>query len=161
MTLQKAVDICRETGLSGCELVEFAQQLVNQNMKYSLTNSFDTPEKAFEKGLGYCWHRSSALNKILIQLGFDSHLVYASRNCFPEAELMGTVVKDLISGHVWCRVAIDGVEKDVCPGSPNNKPGTVHFIPMSKVLRWNKGIECLSYFGSALVNYRRKKKYGK
>jgi hypothetical protein len=68
MTIMDAIRQCKDAGLQGWELVEFAQKLVNSNMKYSYFNSFDMPERAFEKGLGYCWHQSGALNIILKKL---------------------------------------------------------------------------------------------
>lgn len=161
MTIENAVEICRATGLTGWELVEFAQSLVHQNMEYSITNSLDSPQQAFERGQGYCYHQASTLNMVLLDLGFHSRLVHAFRNLFPKAEFSGAVVRDFVSGHVWCRVTIDGVEKDVCPGSANNKPGVVHFKPLSKVLEWNKRIEFATYYGAALVNAHRKNKYEK
>jgi hypothetical protein len=159
MTLEKAVEVCRGTGLAGWGLVAFAQHLVNQNMQYSIANSLDIPQVAFEKGQGYCWHQASALNVILLRLGFNSRLVHSYRNLFPEVELAGVIVKDFVSGHVWCRVTMDGVEKDVCPGSANNKPGLLNFKPLGEVHEWSKCMEFLTYYGSALVNFWRRKKY--
>lgn len=161
MNLKSAIETCYDTGLSGWKLVEFAQHLVNRNMKYSVENSLDSPQAAFEKGQGYCWHQASVLNAILRELGFDSRLVHALKNLFPEVELAGAIVNNFVSGHVWCRVTIDGLEKDVCPGNKNNMPGIIDFKPLSKVLEWSRGIEFLTYFGSALVNFHRGKKYGK
>jgi hypothetical protein len=43
MNLHSAVETCRDTGLTGWELVAFAQRLVNRNMKYSVENSLDAP----------------------------------------------------------------------------------------------------------------------
>ncbi len=160
MNLATATQICRDSGLSGWELVAFAQRLVNKQMKYSVENSLDSPEAAFEKGQGYCWHQASALNLILLELGFDSRRVHAFRNLFPEVEMTGLTVHNFISGHVWCRVKIDGAEKDVCPGSKDNVPGIIPFTPLGKVYNWNRGIEVLTYYGSALVNAHRGKKYG-
>lgn len=157
MNLKSAVQICQNTGLTGWELVEYAQHLVNRSMKYSVENSFDTPQAAFEKGKGYCWHQASALNIILGDLGFDSRLVHAFKNLFPETEFMGVCVNGFVSGHVWCRVTINGMEKDVCPGNKDNVPGIIHFEPLSKVLEWSKGIELLTYYGAALFNFYRKK----
>jgi len=128
-------------------------------MKYSITNSFDTPQEAFEKGRGYCWHQAKVLNKILIELGFNSRLVHAYKNLFPEVELENTIVKDFVTGHVWCRVTIDRVEKDVCPGNEKNTPGVTNFKPIGKVYEWNSRIDLLTYYGAALVNYFRGKKY--
>lgn len=60
MTIDEAVRQCRETELIGWALVAYAQKLVSANMTYSYSNSYDRPEVAFEKGLGYCWQRGRA-----------------------------------------------------------------------------------------------------
>jgi hypothetical protein len=161
MDIKTAVKICRDTGFCGWELVEFAQLLVSRNMEYSVENSLDLPQAAFEKGQGYCWQQASVLNIILRELGFDSRLVHAFKNLFPVAELAGIVVNDFISGHVWCRVNIDSEEKDVCPGNKENKPGIIHFKPLGRVLEWSRIMDFLTYCGGALFNIHRKNKYGK
>ena len=159
MTIENAIQICKDTGLNDWELVAFAQSLVNQNIKYSITNSFDTPEEAFEKGKGYCWHQAKVLNKILIDLGFSSRLVHAYKNYFPEVEFEGIVLKDFVTGHLWCRVTIGTEEKDVCPGNIKNKPGITQFKSLGKVHEWNSRMDLLTYYGAALVNFMRGKKY--
>ena len=68
-------------------------------------------------------------------------------------------MKNLISGHVWCRVTIDGVEKDVCPGSKDGLPGVIPFRPLGRVRGWNPLIDFFSFYGSALVNARRRRRY--
>jgi hypothetical protein len=161
MTIEHAAEECRRSALTGWELVEYAQQLVHREMKYSFSNSFDLPEKAFEKGMGYCWQQASALNLILKSLGFTSWRVQAYQNRIPESEFEGVVRREHVSGHVWCKVEIDGETRDVCPGNGANKPGVVHFTPLTKVKKWNPGIAVLSYFGSAMVNARRLKKIEK
>ena len=133
MTIEEAAQQCRGTGLSSWELVACAQALVNRQMTYSYTNSYDSPEAAFEKGQGYCWHQASALNGILTRLGIQSRLVHAVRNEIPETVLEGVTLKPFVSGHVWCRVTVDDEEKDVCPGRPGNSPGVIHFKPISPV----------------------------
>lgn len=161
MTLTEAADECRQSELTGWELVAFAQRLVNRRMRYSVENSLDRPAAAFAKGQGYCWHQAGALNEILLSLGFDSRLVHAFRNRFPETVLMGVPVYNFVSGHVWCRVRLNGGEKDVCPGHADNVPGQTHFTPLSRVREWNRGMEFLTYYGAALFNLHRKRKYGK
>jgi len=161
MTYTLAAQICQETGKTGWALVAEAQRLIGKTIRYSVENSLDTPEEALAKGMGYCWHQSSALNAVLKELGFNSRMVRAFRNHFPEVELAGAKVTDFISGHVWCRVELDGEEKDVCPGHKRNSPGVTHFTPMTKVREWNRGIEFLTYYGAALVNAQRKRKYSK
>ena len=138
-------------------MVEYAQKYVHKNMLYSYDNSFDMPYKAFKKGRGYCWQQAKVLQKILQSLNFNSNLVYAVKNQIPEKQFENVKVVAHFSGHVWCRVEIDKIEKDVCPGNINNKPGIVHFIPLSEVKKWNNFISFWSYWGSAYVNKKRLK----
>jgi hypothetical protein len=128
-------------------------------MAYSYSNSYDSPEEAFEKGYGYCWHQASALSAILSRLGVKHRLVHAFRNRIPETVREGVTIKPFVSGHMWCRVTTDGEEKDVCPGHPDNRPGAVHFEPLSPVRDWGPVIAWFAYHGSAAVNERRLKKF--
>jgi len=157
MTIKEAIKNCKDSNLSGWELVEYAQHLIHGNMAYSYNNSYDMPAKAFKKGRGYCWQQSKVLQKVLCALGFDCYLIYATRNAIPETQFEGIKVKAHTSGHVWCRVNINGIEKDVCPGNINNKPGKTHFNPLSKTRKWNWFISFWSYWGSSYVNYIRLK----
>ncbi len=161
MTINEAVKQCEETGLNDWALVAYAQKLVAANMKYSYSNSLDMPAEAFEKGRGYCWHQASALNMILTALGFHSRLVQAMRNQFQGKVFEGVTLPPFVSGHVWCRVTIDGEEKDVCPGRIENSPGVLHFTPLSEVKEWGRVIAWFSYWGSALVNKIRLRKINK
>lgn len=161
MTIDEAALQCRGTGLTGWELVACAQALVSSRMTYSYTNSYDTPEQAFQKGRGYCWHQASALNGILAKLGIQSRLVHAVHNEIPETVLEGVTIPPFVSGHLWCRVTVDGEEKDVCPGRATNSPGVIHFKPISPVREWGPVIEWFTYHGSAGVNKQRKKKFDK
>jgi len=161
MTINEAIKICKKSNLSGWDLVEYAQCLVHKNMTYSYGNSFDMPFKAFEKGKGYCWQQAKSLQDILRKLGFRCYPVYATKNQIPETQFEGITVKSRISGHVWCRVSINGIEKDVCPGNVNNKPGKIHFVPLSKIKEWNWFIGFWAYLGSAYVNHKRQKEIDK
>ncbi|MDR0288065.1 MAG: hypothetical protein LBI03_10245 [Clostridiales bacterium] len=157
MTISEAIKKCIDSNLIDWELVAYTQRLVNKNMAYSYDNSFDMPVKAFEKGKGYCWQQAKALQKILLTLGFKCYAIYAIRNLFPETQFEGVQIPALTSGHVWCRVKINGEEKDVCPGNIHNKPGEIHFMPLSKINKWNVFISCWAYWGSAYVNHKRLK----
>lgn len=159
MTIEDAIKQCKGSGLKGWDLVAYAQKLISINMKYSYSNSFSMPQKAFEMGMGYCWQQAGALNIILNKLGFESRLVYAVKNFIPEKIFNGVLIKEHYSGHVWCRVRIDGIEKDVCPGNLDNKPGTIHFRSISKIKEWNSWISFWSYLGSAIVNLKRFKEF--
>jgi|GEM_PF-914822 len=159
MKINDAIDKCQHTNLSGWALVEYAQGIVSSHMTYSYSNSLDSPEKAFEKGRGYCWQQASALNMILDALGIQSRLVHAFRNLVPPKEFEGVSIPEYVSGHVWCRVTIDGVEMDVCPGHKDNRPGILNnFKPLSPVKEWGPVIAFFSYWGSAMVNAQRLRK---
>jgi hypothetical protein len=155
MTIKEAIKICENANLLDWELVEYAQCLVHNNMAYSYDNSFDLPFNAFKKGKGYCWQQARSLQKILCLLGFNCWLVYAVKTRIPESIFKGIRIKAHTSGHVWCRVNINDIEKDVCPGNIKNKPDKVHFTPLSKILKYNWFISIGCYFGSAYINYKR------
>ncbi len=157
MTIDEAALQCRSASLTGWDLVAFAQSLVNRQMTYSYSNSFDMPRAAFEKGRGYCWHQAGALQLIFIRLRITSRMVHAVKNEFPKMVREGVALAPHLSGHVWCRVTMNGSEKDVCPGHPDNRPGVIHFKPVSSVRNWNPVIAFFSYLGSAMVNARRLK----
>lgn len=110
------------------------------------------------RGKGYCWHQAGALNLILKGLGFDSRLVYAVRARFPDVVREGKLISIGISGHTWCRVSVDGIEKDLCPGYPNNRPGVIHFEPLSPVRDYSGIIVFFGYLGSAWINWKRGRK---
>jgi hypothetical protein len=86
---------------------------------------------------------------------------YATKNQFPATKYKNIIVKAHVSGHVWCRVTIENITKDVCPGDANNKPGIIHFTPISDVKKWNWFISFWAYWGSAYVNYMRLKELRK
>lgn len=159
MTITEAIGQCKSTGFSGWELVEHAQKLVAGQMTYSYFNSFDMPETAFEKGMGYCWQQAGALNAILAGLGIESRLVHALRNRFPDVVRDGVTIHIGVSGHVWCRVRVGQEEKAVCPGSTTNHPGVFHFETLSKVKEFRGPIWILSYLGSAAINHRRGRRF--
>ena len=101
MTDLSVAQACRETGLTGWALVAEAQRVIGKSIRYSVENSLDTPEQALVCGKGYCWHQSSALNAVLEELGFESRMVHAFKNHFPEVELAGATGRDFVSGQVW------------------------------------------------------------
>jgi len=155
MTINDAIATCRASGLTGWGLASHAQALVCGQMFYSYDNSFDSPRRAFSRGKGYCWQQSGVLNLILRGLGIKSRLIYATRARFPDVVRQGKLVHIGESGHVWCRVTIDGVEKDLCPGNLANRPGVIHFEPLSPVLDYSGAIVLFGYLGSIWTNWRR------
>lgn len=154
-TIDDAVAYLRTTGKTGWELVAAAQQLVNAKMAYSRRNGWDTPARAFRRGMGYCQQQAMALLIILRQLGIDARPVQALRCQFPPKQIHGYADPGRISGHMWLVVTINGVEKDVCPGHPENAPGKVHFTLLSRRTAYDPLLQMLGHIGSMIVNAQR------
>ncbi len=154
-TVADAVAAGRASGLTGLELVAFAQRLTARKMRYSRRNPWDSWERCFDRGQGYCVQKGMALKLILDRLGVASVPVQAARCAFPADVVHGVREPARVSGHLWLRVRVDGTDWDVCPGSFSNRPGRVHFKVLSRVHRvpaWT--IPVLHVF-SAAENVRR------
>ena len=127
VNINDAVRACRRSGLRGWELVTFAQQLTARKFAtYSTLNLWDPPGRAFIYGTGYCTQYNLALKRILDRLGFETTAVFALRARVFDNEAW-------TMGHTWLRVTLDGDTRDVCAGREDNKPGKVHFMPLSTV----------------------------
>src|SRR6266702_1426582 len=133
-TIDDAVESCRRTHLQGWDLVAFAQNLAAQKITYSRLNTWDTPSRAFESGMGDCEQQALALKKIYDRLGIETRPVFALRCQFPAKVVDGMPSPGGIGGHAWLRVRIGDEELDVCPGSVKNKPGVTQFKVLSRVL---------------------------
>jgi hypothetical protein len=154
-SIDDAVEACRRTHLQGWDLVAFAQNLVARKFTYSRLNTWDTPSRAFERGMGYCEQQALALKKIYNRLGIKSRAVFAFRCKFPGKEVDGMPSPGGVSGHAWLRVRIGDEECDVCPGSVKNAPGVTHFEIRSKVRTWQPWMRPLTHLGSSIENIRR------
>lgn len=154
-TIDDAVRQLRNSGKTGWDLVAAAQALVNAKMEYSRRNGWDTPARAFRRGMGYCQQQATALLLILRQLGINARPVQALRCQFPPQPMHEYEDRGGISGHMWLVVTIDGVEKDVCPGHPENEPGRVHFTVLSHKTAYGPVTQWLGHIGSMLVNVQR------
>ncbi len=154
-TIEDAVEACRRTHLQGWDLVAYAQHLVARKFTYSCLNTWDTPSRAFERGMGYCEQQALALKHIYDQLGIESRGVLAFRCAFPPAVIDGMPWPGGFSAHAWLRVRIADKELDVCPGSVNNKPGVTHFEILSKVRTWHFWLRPVTHLESALENIGR------
>jgi hypothetical protein len=154
-TIDDAVEACRQTRLQGWELVAYAQNLAAKKFTYSRLNTWDTPSRAFERGMGYCEQQTLALKKIYDKLGIETRPVFAMRCNFPPKVVDGVYWPGGISGHAWLRVRIGNEERDVCSGSVNNKPGVTHFEVHSRVLNWYPWLRPFTHVGSSLENIRR------
>jgi hypothetical protein len=154
-TIDDAVEACRRTHLQGWDLVAYAQNLTARKFTYSRLNTWDTPSRAFERGMGYCEQQALALKKIYDKLSIDTRPVFTMRCTFPPKMIDGIPSPGGISGHAWLRVRIGDEERDVCSGSANNKPGVTHFEIHSRVLTWQPWIRPFTHVGSSIENIRR------
>lgn len=154
-TIDDAVEACRRTGLQGWELVAYAQNLTAKKFSYSRLNTWDTPSRAFERGMGYCEQQALALKHIYDGLGIEARPVFALRCKFPAKVIDGMPWSGGVSGHAWLRVRIWDEELDVCPGSVNNTPGVTQFEVLSKVYSWYPWLRPFTHLGSSIENIRR------
>jgi hypothetical protein len=154
-TIDDAVEVCKRTHLQGWDLVAYAQNLAARKFTYSRLNTWDTPSRAFERGMGYCEQQALALKKIYDKLGIETRPVFAMRCIFPAKVVDGVHWPGGISGHAWLRVRIGDEERDVCCGSVNNTPGVTNFEVYSKVLPWYPWLRLITHVGSSVENIRR------
>jgi Transglutaminase-like superfamily len=154
-TIDDAVEACRHTHLQGWDLVAYAQNLAAKKFTYSRLNTWDTPSRAFERGMGYCEQQALALKKIYEKLGIETRPVFAMRCKFPAKVVDGVYCPGGITGHAWLRVRIGDEERDVCPGSVNNRPGVTQFEVHSRVLNWYPWLRPFTHVGSSIENIRR------
>ena len=155
MTIDDAVEACRRTHLQGWDLVAFAQNLAARKFTYSRLNTWDTPSRVFERGMGYCEQQALALKKIYDRLGIETRPVFTMRCEFSPKMIDGIPSPGGISGHAWLRVRIGDEERDVCSGSVDNKPGVTNFEILSRVLTWQTWMRPFTHVGSSIENIRR------
>jgi hypothetical protein len=112
-TIDDAVEACRRTQLHGSSLVAYAQHLVARKFTYSRLNAWETPSRAFERGMGYCDQQAAALKKIYDQLGIESRPVFAARCKFPAGVIDGMPcpagVAHHCAGYLWYPLARIGL----------------------------------------------------
>jgi hypothetical protein len=154
-TIDDAVEACRRTHLQGWDLVAYAQNLAARKFTYSRLNTWDTPARAFERGMGYCEQQALALKKIYDRLGIETRPVFTTRCKFPPKMIDGIPSPGGVSGHAWLRVRIGNEERDVCSGSVDNKPGVMNFEILSKVRTWQPWMRPFTHVGSSIENIRR------
>lgn len=154
-TIDDAVEACRRTQLQGWQLVAYAQNLVARKFTYSRLNTWDTPERAFERGMGYCEQQALALKQIYDRLGITVRPVF-SLNCkFPAQVIDDVPWAGGITGHAWLRVRIGDEERDACPSSVENRPSVTNFEIPSNVWNWQPWMRPFTHLGSSIENIRR------
>jgi hypothetical protein len=135
--------------------VAYAQNLAARKFSYSRRNAWDTPARAFARGMGYCQQQALALKLILDGLGIHSQPVYSTRAFFPPKVVHGVWETEIVSGHTWLRVRSDNEVRDVCPGNAANHPGKVHFIVFSRVQPLTPAFAAVWHLASTIVNVLR------
>lgn len=158
VTIDDAVKYLRDSKKTDWELVKAAQNLVSQKMEYSRRNNWDTPERAFIRGMGYCQQQTDALFIILKKLGINSRVVMSLKCKFPSGKIHEYISPPIISGHAWLKVKIDNEEKDVCPGDINNEPGKINFEILDEIRNYSGIPKILGHIGSSIVNVYRDNK---
>jgi transglutaminase-like putative cysteine protease len=146
LTLSQAAEQLAVSGKSGWELVEAARALVKDRMAYSRRSSFDTYERAFERGYGYCGQTSFALAELLTQLGFEARVVQAFENRFPHGS---------VSSHSWVRGKIDAQVRDVDSLFYDADRAQITFTPISEITSIPPLFKALMDWGAPAVNAHR------
>ena len=127
-TIADAVRVCRETGLTGWELVDHATHLVHDKFStYSAWHLWERPAVAFTHSRGYCNQYNLALAAVLRGLGFEVSAVHASRVRMWHSRPWWH------NGHAWLRVTHAGRTLDVDASQASNRAGSVGFVPVTEI----------------------------
>lgn len=146
LTIKEAANTLNSMGLDNLELIEEARLLVNERMVYCRRNSYDSYQKAFKRGYGFCQQQAFALAEILQKLNFDAVPVQAMQTRFPDGN---------IGGHAWVRVRLNGQEFFIDPIFYDSEKHKVTFTPLSEVTEFSEFFRILSGWGSATINAHR------
>jgi hypothetical protein len=133
-SLEEAIAAGRSSGLSGFELALWAEGIAARRFEYSRRNPWDSPERCFARGYGYCIQQARALRLLCSGLGLEAKVVQAFRCRFPATIVHGEAVGPGIGGHAWVRVSIEGSDLDLDSALPTKGPGRPGFEALSAVL---------------------------
>lgn len=126
-TIEEAVEACRDSGLGGWQLVDFATGLVHgKYAHYSAYHFWETPSQSFVRSRGQSNQYNSALARVLRALGFHVRTVHAARVRLARSPWWH-------AGHTWLEVTVDGRTRDVCASRAENRAGEVSFTPVTPV----------------------------
>jgi len=150
-TIGEAVSTSQATNLKGWLLVEYVQNLTARKFSYSRCNPWDSPARAFQRGMGYCQQQALALQEIYHRLGINSRIVHALCK-FPASEIDGLLQPERMISHSWLKVQVDNQELDVCPGNLSNRPGMVDFEILSPARSLYRILQPFTHLGSVIIN---------
>lgn len=146
LTIEDAAKELNETALKDWQLVEAARALVAERMQYSRRNSFDSAERAFARGYGYCIQHAYALTHLLSELGFNAKVVQSFRNKFPDGQ---------VTSHAWVSVSIEGENRYIDSLFYNAQENELGFTPLSEVTDVSPALKMLTFWGATSVNAHR------
>ncbi|MGL4831870.1 MAG: hypothetical protein ACRCWS_04715 [Propionibacteriaceae bacterium] len=129
-TIEAAVAQCRNSGLVGKELVDYAAQLVREHfLVYSIRAPWMTTGLAWAQRRGNAAQYNGCLSEILSELGFAQELVFAARVRTDKENPWWWM------NHVWVRVMVEGRNRDIC-ARYSTELGSIDFVPVTEVLPW-------------------------
>ena len=146
LSIKQAANQLKSTGKTGWSLVEAARALVAERMQYSRRNSFDTPERAFERGYGYCTQHAYALTSLLTELGFETKVVQAFQNRFPDGK---------VTAHAWVSVNLNNETRYIDSLFYDEQAGELDFTPISEVTDISPAFKLVAFWGATGVNAHR------
>ena len=146
LSIDEATLLLSSSDETGWDLVESARALVAERMAYSRRNSFDSPDRAFERGYGYCMQHAYALSYILERLGFETKVVQAFQNRFSNGE---------VSSHAWVIVKIDGEIRHIDSLFYDEQAGELDFTPLSEITNIPTVFKYFTFWGGPAINAHR------
>jgi transglutaminase-like putative cysteine protease len=153
LTIAAAAQQLRTHGdQAGWNRAEAARALVGQRMSYSRHNNFDSADRAFERGYGYCMQHAYALAHLLDALGFEAQIVQAFQNRFAD---------DKVTSHAWVRVTLDGETRDIDPLFWDEQAGRPAFVTLAPVTGISPVFKAFTWWGAPAVNAYRYYRTGK
>jgi hypothetical protein len=152
LTIRQAAHRLRVSGKMGWRLVEAARALVSERIQYCRRNSFDSANKAFERGYGYCVQHAYALTHLLTALGFNAEVVHAFRNRFPDGQ---------VTSHAWVSVKLDGETRYIDSLYYDVEAEQLAFTPLSEVQGLSPLFKTFTWWGATAVNAHRFYRTGK
>jgi hypothetical protein len=155
VTIEDAVQACRERGGTELERIAYARSLCARKFEYSRRNPWDSPARCFERGYGYCVQQALALELICRGLGLDCWPVQAYVCAFPAGTVHGRPCPERKSGHMWLRVRSGDRIIDLCPDDAAGEIGELNFKPLSPVRRPPRALIAVLHVFSAAENARR------
>jgi hypothetical protein len=126
--------------------VETARALVADRIQYSRRNSFDSAERSFERGYGFCTQQAYALVQLLRHLGFDAKPVQAFQNHFPDGNR---------GGHTWVSVSLEGEQRFIDSMFYDAQNRKITFIPLTQVHDHTTLFKLITRSGEAALNAHR------